>query len=50
MFGLGTPELLLVSFVVLLLFGKRVPAVMKSIGQSVRSFRDGMQDEQTLLP
>ncbi len=42
MFGLGTPELLLVSFIVLLLFGKK--------GESVRSFRKGMNEEQKLIP
>lgn len=45
MFGFGTGELLLVSFIMLLLFGKRLPGVMKSLGQSVNSFRQGMQEE-----
>ncbi|QDT31636.1 twin-arginine translocase TatA/TatE family subunit [Thalassoglobus polymorphus] len=50
MFGLGTPELLLLCFIVLLLFGKKLPSTMKSLGGSVRSFREGMSEEQKLLP
>ena len=49
MSGFGTIELLLVSFIVLLLFGKRVPSVMKSLGESVRSFRAGIQEDQNLI-
>lgn len=50
MFGFGTGELLLVSFIVLLLFGSRLPSVMKSLGESFRSFKQGMHEEQKLLP
>lgn len=43
MFGLGTPELLFVMLVVLLLFGgKKIPELMKGLGKGVRSFKDGM--------
>lgn len=45
MFGLGFPELLLIIFVVLLLFGgKRIPELMKSMGKGVSSFKEGMRD------
>ncbi|MCQ2208208.1 MAG: twin-arginine translocase TatA/TatE family subunit [Paludibacteraceae bacterium] len=45
MFGLGFPELLLIVFVVLLLFGgKRIPELMKSLGKGVSSFKEGMKD------
>ncbi len=43
MFGLGTPELLFIMLVVLLLFGgKKIPELMKGLGKGVRSFKDGM--------
>ncbi|MBR3453944.1 MAG: twin-arginine translocase TatA/TatE family subunit [Bacteroidaceae bacterium] len=42
-FGLGTPELLLIAFVFLLLFGaKKIPELMKGLGKGVKSFKDGM--------
>lgn len=45
MFGLGFPELLLIVFVVLLLFGgKRIPELMKSLGKGVSSFKEGMKE------
>ncbi len=50
MYGFGMGELLVVSLIALLLFGKRLPATMKSLGESFRSFRDGMNEGQNLLP
>lgn len=48
MFGLGFPELLLIVFVVLLLFGgKRIPELMKSLGKGVSSFKEGMNETTT---
>ena len=46
LFGtLGTSELLLIAFVVLLLFGgKKIPELMKGLGKGVRSFKQGMND------
>ena len=45
MFGLGFQELLLIVLVVLLFFGgKKVPEMMKGLGQGVRSFKDGMKE------
>jgi sec-independent protein translocase protein TatA len=46
LFGtLGTSELLLIAFVVLLLFGgKKIPELMKGLGNGVRSFKKGMND------
>ena len=42
MFGLGYGELLVVGFVALLLFGSRVPDVMRSLGRGMREFKDGV--------
>jgi sec-independent protein translocase protein TatA len=41
-FGIGHWELLLVALVAFLLFGNRLPGLMKSLGSSLKSFRDGM--------
>lgn len=38
-FGLGTPEIIVIVVVVLLLFGgKKIPELMRGIGQGVREF------------
>ena len=40
---IGTPEILFIALVVLLLFGgKKIPELVKGIGKGVRSFKDGM--------
>ena len=40
----GVPELLIVAVIVLLLFGKRLPGVMRSMGQSIVEFKKGIRD------
>lgn len=41
---LGTPEIILIVLVVLLLFGgKKIPEMMKGLGRGVKSFKDGMK-------
>lgn len=41
--GLGLPEILIISLVVLLLFGgKKIPELMNGLGKGVKSFKDGM--------
>lgn len=41
---LGTPEIVLIVLVVLLLFGgKKIPEMMKGLGRGVKSFKDGMK-------
>lgn len=43
--NLGWGELLIIALVVLLVFGgKKIPELMKGVGQGVRSFKDGMKD------
>ncbi len=44
MFGIGTPELLIVGVVVLLLFGNRLPGVMRSLGKGIVEFKKGVND------
>lgn len=44
-FNLGTGEILIIVFVILLLFGgKKIPELMKGLGKGVRSFKQGMND------
>ena len=40
--NLGTTELLVVAFVSLLMFGNRLPSVMRSLGKSVTEFKKGV--------
>lgn len=50
---IGTTELLLIGGIALLLFGgKKLPEMMKGLGQGVKSFKEGMnespEDESSL--
>lgn len=47
MFGLGFQELMIVGVVAVLLFGKRLPEVAKSLGASYREFRQGLNEIQS---
>ena len=42
--NLGTTELLVVAFVSLLIFGNRLPSVMRSLGKSVTEFKKGINE------
>ena len=42
-FGVGPMELTVVCVVALLLFGNRVPQVMRSMGQGLKEFKDGVR-------
>jgi sec-independent protein translocase protein TatA len=43
---LGTPELILILAIVLLLFGgKKLPQLSKSLGESMKELRKGMTDD-----
>jgi sec-independent protein translocase protein TatA len=40
--NLGMTELMIVAFVSLLIFGNRLPSVMRSLGKSVTEFKKGV--------
>ncbi len=44
MFGLGTAELLVIAFIALLLFGSRLPSVMRNLGSGVSEFKKGLEE------
>ncbi len=49
--GLGTPELIIIAVVIVLLFGAtRLPQLAKAIGQSKRAFKDGLDEAETDTP
>ena len=41
--GIGTVELMVVAGVILLLFGSRLPKVMRSLGEGIVEFKRGVQ-------
>jgi sec-independent protein translocase protein TatA len=46
-FGIGTTEIILIVLIIVLLFGAtKIPALMRGIGQGVKSFRDGMEGKE----
>lgn len=45
MFGIGTPELLIIILIVLLLFGpKKLPQLSRTLGESAKALKDGFTD------
>lgn len=53
MFGIGTQELIIIAIIVLVLFGHRLPSVMRSLGRGVVEFKkgvSGVDDETTPGP
>lgn len=43
----GLPELVIFGFIVLLLFGKRLPDVMRSMGKSIVEFKKGANEAES---
>lgn len=43
--NIGTPELIIIAVVVVLLFGgKKIPEFMKGIGEAIKEFRQASKD------
>lgn len=49
MFGLGPQEMLMIVILGVLLFGKRLPEVGRSIGKSIVEFKNGLRGVQDEL-
>ena len=51
MFGLRIPELLVILFIVLLIFGaNRLPELAKGVGRSIKNFKDAVKESDEKKP
>ena len=42
--NLGTPEIVIIAIIVLLLFGgKKIPELMKGLGKGIKNFKEGVK-------
>ncbi len=44
MFGIGPMEVLIIAGIALLVFGKKLPTIMRSIGEGVSELRKGIEE------
>ena len=50
MFGIGLPELLIILFIVLIIFGaSRLPEIGSGLGQGIRNFRKAFKSEDKTI-
>lgn len=47
--NIGMPQLIIFAVVILLLFGSRLPSVMRSLGSSITEFKKGQRDAEKEL-
>ena len=48
---IGTWEIILIVLVILLIFGgKKIPELMKGLGKGVKSFKDGVNGKDEVVP
>ncbi len=46
MFGLGSGEILIIAFLIVLLFGvKKLPDLGHALGKGIRNFKKGLHDQ-----